>query len=124
HSDAIQCLAFSPVTSLLLSCAMGDFGLWSADEKNVQKQRITGRCSSCAWSRDGSIFAIGTHDGFVHIKKSGNFVSLSALYWHSKRQSDEYVAKIERPGGEPVWALRFCAPRPQDDGSRRFYDNE
>ncbi|KIH54409.1 WD domain, G-beta repeat protein [Ancylostoma duodenale] len=26
HSDAIQCLAFSPVTSLLLSCAMGDFG--------------------------------------------------------------------------------------------------
>ncbi|EYB81018.1 hypothetical protein Y032_0394g620 [Ancylostoma ceylanicum] len=112
HSDAIQCLAFSPVTSLLLSCAMGDFGLWSADEKNVQKQRITGRCSSCAWSRDGSIFAIGTHDGFVHIKKSGNF------------QSDEYVAKIERPGGEPVWALRFCAPRPQDDGSRRFYDNE
>ncbi|PIO58996.1 WD domain, G-beta repeat protein [Teladorsagia circumcincta] len=107
HSDAIQCLAFSPVTSLLLSCAVGDFGLWSADEKNVQKQRISGRCASCAWSRDGSVFAIGTHDGFVHIKKTDNF------------QSDEYVAKIERPSGEPVWALRFCAPRPQDDVSRR-----
>ncbi|KAK5974103.1 hypothetical protein GCK32_013616, partial [Trichostrongylus colubriformis] len=53
HSDAIQCLAFSPVTSLLLSCAVGDFGVWSADEKNVQKQRISGRCASCAWSRDG-----------------------------------------------------------------------
>ncbi|WKY05247.1 hypothetical protein Q1695_005901 [Nippostrongylus brasiliensis] len=112
HSDAIQCLAFSPVTSLLLSCAMGDFGLWSADEKNVQKQRISGRCASCAWSRDGSLFAIGTYDGFVHLKKADNF------------QSDEYVAKIERPGGEPVWAIRFCAPRHQDDMSRRHYDSE
>ncbi|KAK6748591.1 hypothetical protein RB195_001298 [Necator americanus] len=107
HSDAIQCLAFSPVAPLLLSCAMGDFGLWSADEKNVQKQRITGRCASCAWSRDGTLFAIGTHDGFVHIKKSSSF------------QNDDYVAKIERPGGEAVWAIRFCAPRPQDDASRR-----
>ncbi|VDM79710.1 unnamed protein product, partial [Strongylus vulgaris] len=80
HSDAIQCLAFSPVTSILLSCAMGDFGLWSSDEKNVQKQRINGRCSSCAWNRDGSLFAIGTHDGFVHIKKAGNIVRLPLPY--------------------------------------------
>ncbi|VDO39983.1 unnamed protein product [Haemonchus placei] len=112
HSDAIQCLAFSPVTSLLLSCAIGDFGLWSVDEKNVQKQRISGRCASCAWSHDGSLFAIGTHDGFVHIKRADNF------------QSDEYVAKIERPGGEPVWALRFCAPRQQDELVRRFGESE
>uniref|UniRef100_A0A158P9M3 Intraflagellar transport protein 122 homolog n=1 Tax=Angiostrongylus cantonensis TaxID=6313 RepID=A0A158P9M3_ANGCA len=87
-------------------------GLWSADEKNVHKQRINGRCASCAWNRDGTLFAIGTYDGFVHIKNISSF------------QKDECVAKIERPGGEPVWALRFCSPHPQDDTSARFYDDE
>ncbi|KJH46103.1 WD domain, G-beta repeat protein [Dictyocaulus viviparus] len=112
HSEAIQCLAFSPTSSLLLSCAIGDFGMWSADEKNVHKQRINGRCCSCAWNRDGNVFAIGTFDGFVHIKNIGNF------------QKDEYVAKIERPGGDPVWALRFCSSRPQDETLSQFHDNE
>ncbi|VDM56939.1 unnamed protein product, partial [Angiostrongylus costaricensis] len=81
-------------------------GLWSADEKNVHKQRINGRCASCAWNRDGTLFAIGTYDGFVYIKNIGSF------------QKDEYVAKIERPGGEPVLVVA--------DWNRRvgFYDPE
>ncbi|ETN80766.1 hypothetical protein NECAME_08940 [Necator americanus] len=75
HSDAIQCLAFSPVAPLLLSCAMGDFGVF----RNI----------------------------FVE------------YFFIKEYQNDDYVAKIERPGGEAVWAIRFCAPRPQDDASRR-----
>uniref|UniRef100_A0A1I7WIL0 DUF4216 domain-containing protein n=1 Tax=Heterorhabditis bacteriophora TaxID=37862 RepID=A0A1I7WIL0_HETBA len=39
-------------------------------------------------------------------------------------QNDEYVAKVERPGGEPVWALRFCSLKSPDDGGRRTFDNE
>ncbi|KAK0399989.1 hypothetical protein QR680_003303 [Steinernema hermaphroditum] len=96
HNDAIQCLAFSPVTNLLLSCACTDYGFWTQQEKNVTKQRVNTRILCCAWSTDGNLYALGMYDGSVLLK--------------NYKTSTE-VAKIERPSGEPVWALKFGAGR-------------
>ncbi|TMS38549.1 hypothetical protein L596_005248 [Steinernema carpocapsae] len=92
HNDAIQCLAFSPVTNLLLSCACTDYGFWTQQEKNVTKQRVNTRILCCAWSMDGNLYALGMYDGTVLLK---NYKTTTE------------VAKIERPSGEPIWALKF-----------------
>ncbi|CAI4224555.1 unnamed protein product [Auanema sp. JU1783] len=106
HAEAVQCLAFSPVSQILLSCGMYDFALWSSTEKNVQKQRLNARCCSCAWNKDGTVFALGLFDGTVQLRKMASF-------------NDDPVAVIERPGGDPVWALRFSLPVTVDESGRK-----
>lgn len=68
HSDPIQCLAYNPVTLHLASCALSDFAFWSVDVKAVQKFRVTGRITSCAWSPNGQHLAIGLASGAVSIR--------------------------------------------------------
>jgi len=41
HNDAVQCLAYNPISHQLASCAIGDFGLWSSEQKSVQKYKVT-----------------------------------------------------------------------------------
>uniref|UniRef100_A0A915PHM5 Intraflagellar transport protein 122 homolog n=1 Tax=Setaria digitata TaxID=48799 RepID=A0A915PHM5_9BILA len=120
HNEAIQCLAFSPVACFLLSCAINDFGkhlhlpllfeimpvnkennscnqgMWTQLEKSVSKQRTSSRCVCCAWSCDGQLYAIGMFDGTVSLRSATDSVE---------------VKKIERPSGEPVWAIAFGAAR-------------
>ncbi len=40
HNDAIQCLSYNPITHQLASCAHSDFGLWSGEQKSVQKHKV------------------------------------------------------------------------------------
>ena len=40
HNDAVQALAYNPVTHQLASCALADFGLWSSEQKSVQKFKV------------------------------------------------------------------------------------
>ncbi|KAJ0183743.1 hypothetical protein K1T71_000166 [Dendrolimus kikuchii] len=68
HSEAIQCLAYNPVTLHLASCALSDFAFWSMDVKAVQKYRVSGRITSCAWSHNGQHLAIGLASGAVSIR--------------------------------------------------------
>lgn len=68
HSEAIQCLAYNPVSMHLASCAISDFAFWSADVKAVQKYRVSGRITSCAWSLNGQHLAIGLASGAVSIR--------------------------------------------------------
>ncbi|XP_063837824.1 intraflagellar transport protein 122 homolog [Ostrinia nubilalis] len=68
HGDAIQCLAYNPVTMHLASCAISDFAFWSADVKAVQKFRLSGRITSCSWSPNGQHLAIGLASGSVSIR--------------------------------------------------------
>ncbi|CAD0194104.1 unnamed protein product [Chrysodeixis includens] len=68
HSEPIQCLAYNPATFHLASCALSDFAFWSMDVKAVQKFRVTGRITSCAWSTNGQYLAIGLAIGAVSIR--------------------------------------------------------
>ncbi|XP_039763440.1 intraflagellar transport protein 122 homolog isoform X2 [Pararge aegeria] len=68
HSEAIQCLAYNPVSYHLASCALSDFAFWSADVKAVQKYRVSGRITCCAWDHVGQHLAIGLANGAVSIR--------------------------------------------------------
>lgn len=73
HGEAIQCLAYNPVTMHLASCAISDFAFWSADVKAVQKYRVTGRITCCAWSMNGHHLAIGLASGAVSLRDRVRF---------------------------------------------------
>ncbi|XP_014675394.1 PREDICTED: intraflagellar transport protein 122 homolog [Priapulus caudatus] len=68
HNDPIQALAYNPVTHQLASCAVSDFGLWSPEQKSVQKHKVSSRVTSCAWTNDGQYLALGMYSGFVSIR--------------------------------------------------------
>ncbi|VVD05909.1 unnamed protein product [Leptidea sinapis] len=89
HSEAVQCLAYNPVTFHLASCALSDFAFWSTDVKAVQKYRVSGRITCCAWSANGQHLAIGLASGMVSIRD---------------KLGDE-IQKIVRDAA--VWAVAF-----------------
>lgn len=87
HSEAIQCLAYNPVTFHLASCALTDFAFWSMDVKAVQKFRVQGRITSCAWSSNGQFLAIGLAIGAVSVRdKVSQLIHLSkySCAWECK----------------------------------------
>lgn len=100
HGDAIQCLAYNPTSTLLASCAVSDFGLWSPEQKSVQKYKVGSRITSCSWSVDGQLLALGLYSGFVSIRnKNGN-----------------ETLRVERSGGLPVWSVCFSPHKDDLDG--------
>jgi intraflagellar transport protein 122 len=68
HNDKIYSVSFNPVLQNLASCTGIDFGLWQADQANVNKQKVPAKCCSCDWSPDGQILAIGLINGVILIK--------------------------------------------------------
>lgn len=52
----------------MASCALSDFAFWSADVKAVQKVKVTGRITCCAWSLNGQYLAIGLASGVVSLR--------------------------------------------------------
>ena len=68
HNDAIQCLAYNPISHQLASCAHSDFGLWSAEQKSVQKHKVPSRVNCCSWTNDGQYIALGLGNGMVSIR--------------------------------------------------------
>lgn len=92
HSDAVQCLAYNPVSHHLVSCAISDFAFWVAEQKAVQKHK-TSRVNACAWTSDGQYLALGLAVGAVSIRN----------------KAGEEKVRVERPGGSdaPVWALAW-----------------
>lgn len=94
HNDAIQCLAYNPVTQRLLSCAVTDFGLWSPEEKRVDKTKVNSRITCCSWTNDGLYMALGLFNGIVSIRN----------------KNGEEKVRIERPDAHnnPVWCIAWC----------------
>ncbi len=84
HTDAVQCLAFNPLTSQVLlliinftikfiviqlfSGGMSDFSLWTPDVSNVEKNKYNNRILCCSWTPDGQMIAFGTFSGSVSIR--------------------------------------------------------
>ncbi|XP_035207388.1 intraflagellar transport protein 122 homolog [Stegodyphus dumicola] len=101
HHDAVQCLSYNPVSDQLASCACTDFGLWSPEQKSVSKHRISARITSCSWTCDGMILALGLISGYISLRG---------------RNGDERV-KIERPGGigSQVWGVCWSPVKDNND---------
>ncbi|XP_015239030.1 PREDICTED: intraflagellar transport protein 122 homolog, partial [Cyprinodon variegatus] len=93
HNDAIQCVAYNPVTHQLASCSSGDFGLWSPEQKSVSKTKVSSRITCCGWTNDGQYLALGMMNGVVSIRN----------------KNGEEKVKIERPGGSlsPIWSIAW-----------------
>ena len=92
HNDSIQCLAYNPTTQQLASATASDFGLWSPEQKSVQKYKVNAKVLCCSWTNDGQYIALGQQNGHVSVRdKLGN----------------EKV-RIERR--EPIWTLAFAPP--------------
>ena len=98
HNDAIQCMSYNPVSHQLASCAISDFGLWSAEQKNVNKTKVTSRINACAWTDDGLYLALGHSNGVVSIRN----------------KAGEEKSRIERPGG-PAASVHGLAWNPSRD---------
>eukprot|EP00039_Didymoeca_costata_P007788 m.103931 g.103931 ORF g.103931 m.103931 type:complete len:1184 (+) comp13828_c0_seq5:52-3603(+) len=90
HNDAIQCLAFNPVSHVLASCTASDYGFWSSEVKAVNKTRVNSRICCASWTNDGKYIALGMANGVVSIRN----------------KSGEKVV-ITRPGGAAVWSLAW-----------------
>jgi intraflagellar transport protein 122 len=73
HNDPIQCIAYNPVTQQLVSCTATDFGLWSPEQKAVNKKSVSSKILCCGWTNDGQFLALGLFNGNISIRdKEGN----------------------------------------------------
>ncbi|KAL1117127.1 hypothetical protein AAG570_004455 [Ranatra chinensis] len=100
HNEAVQCLAFNPVSHHLVSCTLSDIALWSTDQKSLQKHKTGARVNACSWTTDGQYLALGLATGVVSIRS----------------KTGEEKLRIERPGGAetPIWALAW-SPHKEDN---------
>nr|XP_013000488.1 intraflagellar transport protein 122 homolog isoform X3 [Cavia porcellus] len=91
HNDSIQCVSYNPITHQLASCSSSDFGLWSPEQKSVNKHKASSKVTCCSWTNDGQYLAVGMMNGVISI--------------HNK--NGEEKVKIERPGGSlsPIWSI-------------------
>lgn len=55
HVDSIQKLAYNPVSHQLVSCTATDFGLWSPEQKSVQKHKVPSKILCASWTNDGQV---------------------------------------------------------------------
>lgn len=92
HNDCIQCLAFNPITNVLISCACTDFGFWSNEQRSVNKTKVQSRITCCSWTNDGQFIALGFFNGQVQIRDKNGIEKF----------------KLERAETNiPVWSLEW-----------------
>lgn len=89
HESSVQCLTYNPVTHQLASATHHDFGLWSPEQKSVQKYKVEAKVVTASWTNDGQYLALGQMNGHVSIRD---------------RQGKEKL-RIERDA--PIWTLAW-----------------
>ncbi|KAF1390307.1 hypothetical protein PFLUV_G00056710 [Perca fluviatilis] len=110
HNDSIQCVAYNPVTHQLASCSTGDFGLWSPEQKSVNKHKVSSKITCCGWTNDGQYLALGMMNGVVSIRN----------------KNGEEKVKIERPGGSssPIWSIAWNPSNRWQWSTREYWKGE
>lgn len=88
-------MAFNPITHNLASCSSMEFGLYSLDQKSVQKFKFLFKINTCAWSMDGQSLALGCDNGNVSLRN----------------RSGEEVASIEQTDSQSIWAIVWLSSR-------------
>uniref|UniRef100_A0A8D3E718 Intraflagellar transport protein 122 homolog n=1 Tax=Scophthalmus maximus TaxID=52904 RepID=A0A8D3E718_SCOMX len=71
HKDIVYCVAYAKD------------GLWSPEQKSVNKHKVSSKITCCGWTNDGQYLALGMMNGVVSIRN----------------KNGEEKVKIERPGG-------------------------
>lgn len=93
HNESIQKLVYNPVSQALASCTASDFGLWSPEQKAVQKHKVPSKILSAAYTPDGQFLALGMLNGHITIRdKSG-------------------AEKVLIERSSPVWTLQWNPSR-------------
>ena len=78
---------------MFASCVQVDFGLWTPDQKQVAKEKVSSKITAVTWSSDGAMLAVGLQSGLITIRNA---------------QCEE-THRIERRA--PIWCLAFL-PNP------------
>jgi len=72
-----------------------EFGLYSLEQKSVQKYKISFKINTCAWSTDGQTLALGCDNGCISLRN----------------RCGEEVANIELSDGQSVWAITWLSSK-------------
>jgi len=98
HNEAIQCLAYNPITQQLASGTSADLGLWSPEQKSVSKHKVNSKVLCMSWTSDGLHLALGLFSGHVNIR-------------------DKFgVEKADMaPSKAPIWTLAWNPQPPKSD---------
>ncbi len=81
------------MTQQLASCTATDFGLWSPEQKAVNKKTVNSKILCCSWTNDGQFLALGHFNGTISIR--------------DKEGSQKVI--IERKA--PIWCLAWNPSR-------------
>lgn len=88
-------MSFNPITHHLASCSLMEFGLYSLEQKSVQKCKSLFKINTCEWSIDGQSLALGFDNGNVSIRN----------------RNGEEVANIEQLDGQSIWTITWLSSR-------------
>jgi len=112
HNETIQRLAYNPVTAQLASCTAADFGLWSPEQKSVQKHKVPAKILCAAWTPDGQFLALGMLNGHVTVRDKHGAEKVSivrdspvwCMAWNPSRD-DAYVCGCVGGRGVCGWVF-------------------
>lgn len=121
HNDSIQKLAYNPVTQQLASCTATDFGLWSPEQKSVQKHKVPAKILCAAWTNDGQFLALGYDDApHTHslpclivglLTPPSLSTTTSMLNGHVTVRDKAGVEKVSIERDAPIWTIAWNPSR-------------
>ncbi|CAD8208598.1 unnamed protein product [Paramecium pentaurelia] len=91
HSDAIQCVAISPLMYQIFTGSNQEYSLWIPGMGNIERQKYKEKIICAAWSADGQYISFGTMSGIVVI---------------TDRQAHQ-LKEISTQKGGPVWCMEW-----------------
>lgn len=73
-------------------------GLWSPEQKSVNKHKVGARITSCSWTNDGQYLALGLFTGFVTIRNKVRYQNIQKYFQRI----------IVGTGSKGIYTTRYC----------------